>query len=264
MPRAAPSTRDEVRPATSSLARGLEVLRCFTADAPELTVSEIARRSGLPQPTVWRLAQTLVDLGFLVMTPGRQTLRPGLPVLSLGYSAIAGQPIAELAAADMQAIATRHEGAVSLGVRDGASMIYVQRRQGSQIIFADLRVGSRVPIATSATGWAYLAALDEAAREPLLESLAREQGPAWAQIEPRLLEGLRGFASTGYVVNCGSMHARVNSVAVPVVAPDRSIILSLSSGGVADVFTPERLVTVAAELRALAARLSTLLGRHPV
>ena len=63
---------------------------------------------------------------------------PGLPVLGLGYAVLAGHPISELARPYMQEIADRHQGAVSLGVRDGLSMMYLQRCQGTLIVLHGL------------------------------------------------------------------------------------------------------------------------------
>jgi len=251
-------------PLVSSLARGLSILACFKADSSELTVSEIARRTGLPQPTAWRLCRTLMELGFLAPIEGRQSVKPGLRVLSLGYSALAGESIADLACGRMQSIASRYEGAVSLGVRDGLDMIYVQRRQGSHILFADLRIGSRVPLATSATGWAYIAGLDSAAREQLFSELETALGPEWSQLEARLRKALSDYAVKGYVVNEGAMHAHVSSVAVPVRGRSTGRLLALSSGGIATVFTNDRLEAVARELRSLADELAEFVDRQDV
>ena len=107
--------------------------------------------TGMPQPSVWRICHTLIQLGFLVVLPGRQTMRPGIPLLGLGHAVLAGLPIGDLALPDMQSIASRYEGAVSLGARDGLSMIYLQRCQGSAIILADLRVGSRQAVVDDRT-----------------------------------------------------------------------------------------------------------------
>src|SRR5690606_2344735 len=46
-----------------NLARGLEVLRAFSASSPLLGNREIADRTGLPKPTVSRLTYTLTLLG---------------------------------------------------------------------------------------------------------------------------------------------------------------------------------------------------------
>ncbi len=243
----------------TALARGMDVLRCFSVATPELGTSQIARLTGLPQPTVWRLCHTLLDLGYLDAIPGRQTMRPGIRLLGLGQAVLLGQPIAELALPHMQAIANRHEGAVSLGARDGLSMIYLQRCQGSAIILADMRVGSRVPLATSATGWAYIAGLGSAERKAVLAELRAERRENWAEIEPKLLEALNDYDAAGYIVNIGSLHARINSVAVPIPSPDGNEILSLSSGGISQVFDPAKLAEIGRELKNLADKLTPLL-----
>lgn len=48
-----------------ALARGLDVLRCFRAGRPVLTLSEIAAATGLARPTVRRILLTLDELGYV-------------------------------------------------------------------------------------------------------------------------------------------------------------------------------------------------------
>ena len=242
----------------SELAKGLEVLQCFTPTSSELSVSDIARKTGIPQPSAWRICHTLMQLGFLIPVQGRQTIRLGIPVLTLGYAALSKLSFGDLALNDMQLIANRHSGAVSLGARYGLDMVYIQRCQGSAIVLADLRVGSRVPIATSATGWAYIAGLDEISRATLLAEIRDALGKEWPPIERKLVSALKGFAKVGFVINEGSLHPRINGVAVPIRPIGSSTILSLSSGGINEVFTPPVLNQVGAELKNLAAKLEPL------
>jgi len=252
-------TESKDRQYVTALARGLEVLRCFNAARPSLGTAEIARLTGLPQPTVWRLCHTLIEEGYLVQSERKDKLRPGIPVLSLGYAAIAATPIAELARAEMQEIATRHQGAVSLGMRDGDAMIYLQRCQGSQIILKDMSPGSRVPLLTSATGWAYIAGLAEAQRKLLFNELRRSDPKRFEVLMPDIAHALEGYAQTGYVINMGIFHPQINSIAVPVASQDRSTLLSLSSGGIKDLFSAKKLKLVGADLKKLALQLGAAL-----
>ena len=251
---------EEDRQFVAALAKGLDILRCFSPTSPELGTTEIAKLTGMPQPTVWRLCYTLIQLGYLVSVPTRQTLRPGIPLLGLGYAVLASQPIAEIALPAMQSIAVRYEGAVSLGARDGLSMIYLQRCQGSSIVFTELQVGSRVPVATSATGWAYIAGLSATERAKLLAELKATGSPEWPKVEQSLQKALKNFAKTGYVTNHGVLHRRINSVAVPLRAPDGSELLALSAGGIVDVFTDKKLSDVGEELKTLAESLRPALN----
>lgn len=47
----------------TTLARGIELLRCFAAGDAMLSNAELAQRTGLPRPTISRLTYTLVALG---------------------------------------------------------------------------------------------------------------------------------------------------------------------------------------------------------
>jgi DNA-binding IclR family transcriptional regulator len=243
----------------TALASGLEVLRCFDATRPSLGTSDIAKLTGLPQPTVWRLCHTLVQEGYLVQLDRNDKLRLGIPVLNLGYASIVATPIAELARADMQDIATRHQGAVSLGARHGDGMIYLQRCQGSQIILKDMSAGSRVPILCSATGWAYVAGLEEAERKVLFNELRCSDAKMFKEFIPKITHALTQYAQTGYVINMGSLHPQINAVAVPVASEDRSILLSLSSGGINQLFNAKKLKIVGEDLKRLALQLGAAL-----
>jgi DNA-binding IclR family transcriptional regulator len=60
-------------------ARVLTILDAFAVERPELTLSEISRRTGLPLPTVHRLVGELVRWGALVRRDDRAyEIGPGL------------------------------------------------------------------------------------------------------------------------------------------------------------------------------------------
>jgi DNA-binding IclR family transcriptional regulator len=252
---------DRDRQFVTALARGLDILRCFTASSPSLGTTDIARMTNMPQPTVWRLCHTMVQLGFLRSSGNGDKLQPGLPVLGLGYAVLAGHPISELARPYMQEIADRHQGAVSLGARDGLTMMYLQRCQGSLIVLPGLRVGSRVPLAYSATGWAYIAGLRPAERKTLLADIRKSEGKAFKDTATRLDAALAAFEANGVIINEGSLHPEVNAVAVPVLAEDGSVCLTLSSGGISAIFHRAKLDVIGQELKALAAQLTPVLAR---
>lgn len=240
----------------TALARGLDVLRCFDAAHPSLGTAEIARMTGLAQTTVWRLCHTLVEEGYLVQLDSKEKLRPGIPVLSLGYSAISTTPLAELARGDMQAVADRHRGAVSLGSRDGSSMVYLQRCQGSEFILRDLGVGSRIPVLTSVTGWAWLAGLTFDERKLALADLKRDDPTHYKEMLPKIGKALEDYELTGYVVNKGALHPQINAVGVPVVSSNHKTVLSLSAGGIVQRFNDAKLKVVGGELKKLAGQLA--------
>jgi DNA-binding IclR family transcriptional regulator len=254
--------KEKDRQFVAALAKGLDVLRCFTRATPALGTTEIARMTGLPQPTVWRLCHTLMQEGYLVQTERGDKLRPGIPVLSLGYAAIAGLPIIELAREEMQAIAYRYQVAVVLGMCNGLEIIYLQICQAPLITYPAIDVGVRVSIASSPTGWGYLAGLSEAEREALYNDLSSAKVEGWPELLPKIKEALNTFAHTGYVVNKSTIHEQIYASAVPVSSLDGSVRMALSAGGIRQVVNDEKLMALGSELKQLAARLAPTLHAH--
>ena len=219
-----PKAPQKDRQFVTGLARGLSVLRCFTSQRTELGTTEIARLTGLPQPTVWRLCHTLLKLGYLVPVPEREKVRVGAPVLSLGYAALANLDYVQVARPQMQELADRFSAAVAIAERHRLSMVYLERCQGNSVLLLNLQVGSRIPLYSSAAGWAYLAALAEDELESIFEEMKQVAGKAWAK-ERKLIDAARDFyAEHGFVVNSGVQHPGLIAVAVPVSPPGGGLV----------------------------------------
>jgi DNA-binding IclR family transcriptional regulator len=149
---------------------------------------------------------------------------------------------------------------VSLGARDGLSMIYLQRCQGPLIVLPGLRIGSRVPLAYSATGWAYIASLPASERKALLADVRKAEGKRFSETAARLDSALAAFEAKGFIINEGSLHDEINAVAVPVQAEDGSVTLTLSSGGISAIFNKAKLDMIGEELKALAGQLTPVIS----
>src|SRR5437773_11147896 len=83
-----------------SFARGLGVIRSFSASAPQQTLSEVAQRTGLTRAGARRILLTLEGLGY-VQSQGRQfSLTPR--ILDLGFAYLSPLPLWNLAAPVME------------------------------------------------------------------------------------------------------------------------------------------------------------------
>lgn len=206
----------------TALARGLDILACFSAESLELGTKEIANRTGLPQTTVWRLCHTLTDCGYL--RPAGSKLRLGLKSLSLGYAALTSQRFYQVAVKQMQRLADDHGGAVSLAIPlvPEAELLIVQRAQSTSALVMTMYAGSHVPMLTSGLGWAHLCSLPLAVRETTLSALLEsdESIPNKALLREAMDAAYRRFKEVGYVVNRGWYHPDVVSVAVPIAGAE--------------------------------------------
>lgn len=221
----------EDRQFVTALSRGLDILRCFTANRIELGTAELATLTGLPQPTVWRLCHTLVKCGFLTPSEANDKLRIGMPVLSLGVAALSTMGFDEVIRQEMQRLALDFHAAVSLAIPDRLEMLIVQRARGDGVLLVNLHVGSRLPMGNSSFGWAYLATLAPARRAALLKQIASTYQGDWTQLQKNLTNAIADYESRGYIVNAGDFHPEINAIAVPVVVPGSQKTMVINCGG---------------------------------
>jgi len=245
----------------AALARGIAVLRCFGEGAGTLSHGDIARQTGIPKPTVTRLVATLETLGLLRQTAesDRYALAPG--VLPMARAYLAGLDVRARARPHMMALADELDASVYLAVCEAPDMVVIEAcRSRSNALTSRLDIGSRVPLALSAIGRAYLAALDEKTREALLRALKTRAGGAWRREGAALDRALRDASLRGYCVSLGESHPDISAAAVSLLTPAGEI-MSLNCGGPSFRFTEETLRRrVAPRLRATAERIAADIG----
>lgn len=247
----------ENRHFVTALARGLSVLRCFDRPRIELTTAEIARRTGLSQPTVWRLCYTLIESGFLVRAPAGAGLRIGAPALTLGYAAARGLDAPALAMPYMQRILERTGGSTTLSLRQGSEMVAVEQLNGDFVV-RDQPVGWRAPIDTVSAGLAVLAALPPAAREAGIAAIDHPDAARRERHRARIDAAVEALARDGAVRLGQILDGRYTAVAVPLfeTGTEPATQWALTCGGLAASWTAEdldRAAAVLVETRALLA-----------
>lgn len=210
-----------------SFARGLGVIRSFSASAPRQTLSEVAERSGLSRAGARRILLTLESLGY-VRSDGRLfSLSPR--ILDLGFAYLSSMPIWNLAEPVMQALVSEVRESCSAAVLDGTDIVYVLRVPTHKIMSLSLGVGSRLPAYCTSMGRMLLSALpqaelmqclaasDRTARtkytvtgiKDLASRIAQVRKQGWSLVNQELEEGLVSMAAP--ITNrAGQMVAALN------------------------------------------------------
>lgn len=196
-----------------SLARGLAVLRAFSAEDPELSLSDVARRTGLTRAAARRFLLTLVDLGYVDVDGRAFSLRPR--VLELGYAYLSGITLPEVAVPHLERLSEEVQESSSVAVLDDLDVVYVARVHTKRIMAVAINVGTRFPAYATSLGRVLLSGLPPAELEDHLERVAlrpltprtvrtaeelraevdraREQG--WCLVDQELEEGLASMAA---------------------------------------------------------------------
>lgn len=213
-----------------SLAKGFKVLQAFTAQEPELTMAEVARKAGLDNATAFRFLNTLVGLGYVDKVDNSRLFRLSLNVLDLGFHAIARSDLRTLARPVLRGLVGEVNEAASIGVLDGSSVVYVERVQaGLTQLGVDVRIGSRVAAYSSAVGQAILAWLPQDQQVKVLrgQPLVKLTETTLTDIDA-LLKRLAQIRATGYAVSNQETVAGLYVMAAPVLDIDGLPVASLS------------------------------------
>ena len=222
------------RPAgyVQSLERGLAVIRCFSAEGPRLTLSEVARQT----------------LGY-VGSDGRQFyLTPR--VLTLGYAYLSSLSLADVAQSHLTDLANDVHESCSVSVLDGFDIVYVARAATQRIMTISLSVGTRLPAHATSMGRVLLAALpadrldaylDTSTLAPLTErtivdhdrlrvEIEKTRTRGWCLVDQELEDGVRSIAvpvhdSAGRVV--AAVNTSAHATRVPLTTLQRTFLPKL-------------------------------------
>ncbi|WP_328807403.1 IclR family transcriptional regulator [Paraburkholderia elongata] len=209
---------DDDRQFAFTLARGLEILRCFLPGVAALGNKDFVERTGLSKATVSRLAYTLTELGYLRHDKVARNYRLGGGVLSMGYPLLASMRIRQIARPFMRELALQVRGSVSLGMRDQSNMVYIECCPGDKRIRARPDVGAVRPILRMAMGRAWLAAVTPQEREVALNRLRIAVPDQWQLYGAQVQQALHDYQQAGVCFSYGDMQKNAYGVAAPLCA----------------------------------------------
>jgi IclR family pca regulon transcriptional regulator len=210
-----------------SLERGLAVVRAFDAEHPALTLSQVARATGLTRAAARRFLLTLVALGYM-RTDGRQfSLRPR--ILEVGYAYLSSLSLPEVAQPHMEALAAEVHESSSMSVLDGDEVVYVARVPTKRIMTVAISVGTRFPAYATSMGRVLLAAepddwlhdyLEHAELRPITRRTVTDKA--------RLRAILGRVRSAGFALVDQELEEGLRSLAVPVRDADGTVVAALN------------------------------------
>ena len=210
--------QDEVR----SLAKGLAVIECFDAAYPAMTLSQVARRTGISPGSAQRILRTLISLGYVGSDGTRFSLRPR--ALQLGYAYLASLPLAAIAQPLLSALTARTDESCSLALLDDDAVVYVARASARRLARDYMSIGTRMPAHATSVGKVLLAALTPDGLEQFLRRASLERlTPNTLCDRTAIRSAVSRAAHAGYALNDQETIMGLRSIAVPVVAESRVV-----------------------------------------
>jgi IclR family pca regulon transcriptional regulator len=236
-----------------SLQRGAAVLRCFTSQSPQLSLTDIVGRTGIPKPTAFRTLLALCESGLLDRDPATRKYHVGVCALDLCAAFLEALRLPGVAMPHLERLAHECMESASMAILDGVQVVYVARAATRRWMSAHLQVGSRLPAYCTSLGRVLLAYRPWRETKALL---ARERllphTPKTVTDLGRLAEILAEVRVKGYSINDEELELGLRSAAAPIrLGPDKAFAAvnvstpsaRVSLGVLVDEFVPKLVQT---------------------
>ncbi len=241
-----------------AFARGLSVIRSFTADSPVQTVSNVARMSGLDRAGSRRMLHTLKALGYVQREGQKFRLTP--VVLDLAYIYLSTTPLWGTEPV-LQKLVMAVQESSSAAVLNGTEIIHVAGVPGPGLMTTHVTTGSRLPAYCSSTGRVLLGGLSEADLDQILKASNITKRTRYSVTSiPELKRIIRREHERGWSFLNQELEEGLWALAVPIVNGSRQIIAAINVIGHTSRSNPRDMIPrVLPQLKHAAQEINTLL-----
>lgn len=235
--------------AVSAVDRALVVLATLAQQGHPMTATDLVRKTGLSQSTLYRQLHALKRWGFVLEVEGRYAPGPLSLQLALGFDM--ASHLARQARQDMLVLAQQSQESVGLIVAVNGQAICIEMVESRQALRCSFEKGRSVPLEKGASAKCLLAHLPEAARDAALA--AAHPGVPQAELLAEPLAELGAIRKAGFAVSNGEVDAGVWGVSAPLFAMGKQAVGALTlmapSVRIQDKHSPLIQMTVVAAAR---------------
>ena len=155
----------------SVLGKAFSILSSFDDEHDSLRLVDLSQRSGVPKPSVYRLAQELVTLGLLERVDNGY--RIGFSVFALSQRVGSASLLRTVGRPVLVDLVAMTRGTAHLAVLDGTGTYYLEKLGGTRSVHALSKVGGRLPLTCTASGKLLLAMSPQA--DDLLDAVLADR-----------------------------------------------------------------------------------------
>lgn len=243
---------------SQTLLRGLDMLD-KVIDGP-VKLAELSARMELTRSTTHRLANALINRGFLTHLP-RDGYQLGPKLIQLGFLAQSQADIVQIARPRIEELAAQTEDTVHLGRMDNDHALYLDKIPGRRRVDISSRIGDRQPLTSTGLGKAMLIDGTEAEWTRLFDM--DQAGGAPKADRATWFERMRGYAGAGHAYDLEENEDLIRCVAAPIRDVSGRIVAAISVSSAAQYMDDDRMAAMSADVRGTAEAISRDLGWAP-
>ena len=260
MPRtseAASGTNYQVR----ALERALDILDAFDIATPELTISKLAERTGLPKSTLIRLVSILVERRYLERSSESESVRIGVRAFEVGSIYIQSTSLEAEARPILARLAEKTGQTANLGILDGRDVVHLAVVAPDRPLRYWATIGKREEAHYTGLGKVLMAALDEDELAHFLSAGPFVRKTAKTLVDPvELRAEVERTRERGYGFDDEESNLGIFCIAAPIFNHHGTVAAAISiSGGKAE-FTDQSMPNYVDAVRRAADDISRRLG----
>ena len=200
---------------SSALSRAMAVLEVFAPEEPFLSLTDIARRTGLAASSAHAIVTELARHGLLERLEDR-SYRLGNRLWELGARTPGALGLREIALPYLQAVQAAVRQHAQLCVRSELDVLVVERLSARGAVLNASIIGGRIPLDHSSSGLVLLAGAHEDVLHHLLDRGLRPATASGIATEAELRRAVAETGREGYAVASGFIHPVSRGIAVPI------------------------------------------------
>lgn len=252
---------NRARGGIQSLQRAAAILDAVAGRPEGVGAAGLSAQVGLHPSTVFHLAKTLVQLGFLTQSAEDKRYRIGGRLATLAAGALEERSLLAFATPILERLSAETSYAAHLAVRSGHRIVVVARTAATGLLQVSGPLGATRPAHATAIGKMLLAAVPPNELNLLVETLPLPRFTANTITElPVLLGEIEKVRRLGVAYDDSELDADVRCVAVAVQDFADRCVGAMGLSGPAWRLTAEQTNAALGRLRAAAADLSRQLG----
>lgn len=222
--------RADHRDFVSSLAKGISVIRTFGKDSESLSLTEVAKRTGMNRAGARRLLLTLESLGYVGRDRDRFFLTS--KILDLGFGYLSSTQWWDVATPHMECVAETVNQSCSAALLQGGEIVYAARVPAARIMSVALNLGARLPAYCTSMGRVLLASLPQDEALAILERSNRVAHTSKSLTEiDALMRELDAVRQQQYSFVDQELEQGLRSIAVPLTTRRGRTLAALNVSG---------------------------------
>ncbi|WP_199427033.1 IclR family transcriptional regulator [Thermaerobacillus caldiproteolyticus] len=241
-----------------TVVKTMEMLRLFV-EHERLTLQQMVSLLQMPKTSVYRMAQSLLEMGFLQKIGDHYQL--GLAFLSFGMLVAERLDLRQVALPVMRRIKEETKEAVNLVIRDGDEAIYIEKVETSEPVRVYTKVGRRAPLYAGACPRVLLTFMENEEQKRYIDHIELVAIAKNTIVDRQTLRNtIEQDRKRQYTVSYSELEDYSAAVAVPIFNYEGKVVAGLSIAGPEPRFSQEAVEHMVTILQRAAFEISKQLG----